>query len=216
LPYPGDRLSFPPKDELADYLEGYARHFGLPVILGARVDGLVREDSRYVVRAGERRGEARNVVVATGGQQEPKLPAFASQLDPAITSVHSAAYLNPAQLQPGTVLVVGVGNSGAEIALDVSGSHTVLLAGKPSAELPGRHGRTRARFILPIVKFLGLHVLTLNTPIGRKMAAAPPHGDPLIRTKVRDLHAIGVQSVPRITGVSDGKPVVDGGGTLDV
>src|SRR4029453_19662770 len=100
LPYPGDRLSFPPKDELADYLEGYARHFGLPVILGARVDGLVREDSRYVVRAGERRWEARNVVVATGGQQEPKLPASGGQLDKAMNNVHSPAYLNPPPLPP--------------------------------------------------------------------------------------------------------------------
>lgn len=214
-PFPGDRLAFPHKDELADFLEDYVRDFGLPVVLGTRVDGLWREDSHYVIRAGGQRWEARNVVVATGGLQEPKLPAFASELDSAIVSLHSTDYRNPSQLQPGTVLVVGLGNSGAEIALDVSRSHDVLVAGKPSAELPVRHGRATARYFLPIVRFVGMHVLTRNTPIGRKVAAAPPHA-PLIRTKVRDLEAVGVQSVPRITGVRDGKPVVEGDRVLDV
>ena len=215
-PFPGDRLAFPHKDELADFLEEYARDFELPVILGARVDGLWREDSHYVIRAGERRWEARNVVVATGGLQEPKLPAFAAELDQGIMSLHSTAYRNPAQLQAGTVLVVGLGNSGAEIALDVSRSHDVVVAGKPSAQLPFRHGRAAARYLLPVIRFLGLYVLTRNTPLGRKVAALPPHGDPLIRTKVRDLEAAGVKAVPRVTGVRDGKPVVGEGQSLDV
>lgn len=217
LPFPGDPLSFPRKDDLADYLEAYARHFDLPLSLGVRVDRLWREDSHWAIAAGERRWEALNVVVATGGSQQAKTPSFAEQLDPSIVSLHSTGYYNPSQLQEGTVLVVGVGNSGAEIALEVSRTHETLLSGKPSAEIPFRHGRTAARYFLPIVRFLGSHVLTLNNPIGRKVAPGfRRHGTPLIRTKLADLAAAGVQSVPRVVGVEDGKPVVEGGQVLDV
>lgn len=217
MPFPADSLSFPTKDEMADYLEAYARHFDLPITLGVRVDRLRQQDHHWVVEAGGKRWEASNVVVATGGCQEPKVPAFAGELDPAIVSLHSTAYYNPSQLRNGNVLVVGVGNSGAEIAFEVSRSHTTLLSGKPTAEIPFRHGRRTARYFLPIVRFVGLHVLTLNTPIGRK--AAPgflSHGTPLIRTKLADLAAAGVQRVPRIAGVRDGKPVAEGGQVLDV
>lgn len=217
LPFPGDRLSFPTKDEVADYLEGYAGRFNLPVQLGVRVDRLWQENGGYAVTANGKRWECTNVVVATGGCQSPRMPDFADQLEPSIVQLHSSGYRNPGQLQPGPVLVVGVGNSGAEIALDVSRTHSTTLAGKPSAELPVRHGRTAARFVLPIVRFLGLRVLTLNTPIGRK--AAPSflgHGAPLIRTKLKDLAAAGVESVPRVSGVRDGKPVLADGRVLEV
>ncbi|UVJ41625.1 NAD(P)/FAD-dependent oxidoreductase [Arthrobacter sp. CJ23] len=217
LPFPGDRLSFPAKDEVADYLEAYAGRFNLPVHLGVRVDHLWQENSHYAVTANGKRWESANVVVATGGCQSPKIPDFAERLEPSIVQLHSSRYRNAGQLQPGPVLVVGVGNSGAEIALDVSRTHSTVLAGTPSGELPGRHGRAAARFVLPVVRFLGLHVLTLNTPIGRK--AVPQflgHGTPLIRTKAKDLAAAGVESVPRVAGVRDGKPLLADGHVADV
>ena len=217
IPFPGDRLAFPTKDELADYLASYATRLGLPVRTGVRVDRLWREDDRYVVTSGDQRWEATNVVVATGGHQLPKRPTFADQLSGDIVSLHSSAYRGPNQLQPGEVLVVGVGNSGAEIALELSRTHPTVLAGQPSAEMPFRHGRTAARFLLPIVRFVGMHVLNLNTPVGRK--AAPKFtasAVPLIRTKTTDLARAGVRSAPRVIGVRDGLPVVDGGEVLEV
>ncbi|WP_245413169.1 flavin-containing monooxygenase [Arthrobacter celericrescens] len=217
MPFPGDGLAFPGKDEVADYLEGYAALFGLPVRLGVKVEHLRQEDGHYVAEAGAESWKALNVVVATGACVAPKVPGFAAQLDESVFQVHSSLYRNPAQLRPGPVLVVGVGNSGAEIALELSRSHHTLLAGKPTAELPVKHGRAAARFFLPIVRFAGLHILTLGTPIGRK--AAPgflSHGTPLIRTKLRDLAAAGVERVPRITGVRDGRPVAEDGSILDV
>ncbi|MBT2594383.1 NAD(P)/FAD-dependent oxidoreductase [Arthrobacter sp. ISL-72] len=211
LPFPGDGLSFPAKDELANYLEAYAARFDLPVRTGVRVEKLRHEEGRFVASSDGRRWVARNVVVATGSTQAPRFPDFASGLSPSITQLHSSRYRNPGQLQPGPVLVVGLGNSGAEIALEVSGTHSTLVAGKPGGELPVRHGRTAARFVLPVVRFLGLHVLTVDNPLGRK--AAPhmlAHAHPLIRTKQKDLAAAGVEFVPRVTGVQDGKPVVAG------
>lgn len=215
-PFPGDRLAFPTKDQLADYLEEYVRRFDLPFVSHVHVEEISSEDGGFVVAAGDRLWRTRNVVIATGGHHLPKRPAFAGELDPDIVQLHSQAYKNPGQLRDGTVLVVGLGNSGAEIALDVSGSHSTVLAGKPSGEMPMKHGRTAARFALPIVKFLGVRVLTLNTPIGRKAAPGfKSMAAPLIRTKTKDLAAAGVQLVPRLAGVSEGLPVLEDGTTVE-
>lgn len=211
-PFPGDRLAFPTKDQLADYLEDYVRRFDLPFVPGIRVDEITRDGEAFTVKAADRTWHARNVVIATGGHRIPKRPHFAEELDPAILQLHSQEYKNPGQLQEGPVLVVGLGNSGAEIALEVGSTHPTQLAGKPSAEMPMRHGRTAARFALPVVRFLGLHVLNLNTPIGRKAAPGfKSMAAPLIRTKTKDLVAAGVRLAPRLAGVSAGRPVLADG-----
>jgi putative flavoprotein involved in K+ transport len=216
-PFPADPLSFPTKDEVAGYLEGYAARESLPVLHGTRVERLWREADHFVAASNGHRWEARNAVVATGVSQAPKVPAFALELAPAVVQFHSSDYRNPGQLQDGPVLVVGLGNSGAEIALEVSRTHPTIAAGKPGGELPVKHGRTAARYFLPLVRFLGLHVLTLGTPIGRKIAPAfKTHAAPLIRTRTKDLAEAGVRLVPRVTGVEDGAPVLADGTRLDV
>jgi putative flavoprotein involved in K+ transport len=217
MKFPGDRLSFPSKDEQAAYLESYAQRFNLPVLTNTRVDRLERSGAGYLVTAGDRQWSAANVVVATGGEERAKTPAFAKDLSPRIRQLHSTEYRSPAQLQDGPVLVVGAGNSGAEIALEVVRSHPTLLSGRPSAEIPFKHGRNAARFALPLVRFAGLHILTLDTPMGRK--AAPgfmAHAAPLIRTKIKDLIAVGVEVLPRIKGVQNGLPVTAEDQELDV
>jgi putative flavoprotein involved in K+ transport len=211
MAFPGDGLVFPSKDELAAYLRAYADRFNLPVRTGVRASRLWREHGRYVVASADGRWEADNVVIATGSTQTPNVPTFADQLPASVVQLHSAQYRNPDQLQEGPVLVVGLGNSGAEIALEVARIHPTIVAGEPSGELPVRHGRTAARFVLPFVRFAGLHVLNFNTPIGRKvLPKLREQAAPLIRTKRADLIAAGVTLVPRVTGVQDGKPMVDG------
>ena len=215
MPFPGDRLTFPTKDEEADYLEAYATRFALPVRTGIRVDRVRRDGDGFLVEASDRRWRANSVVLATGGEQVPFVPEFADRIGESILQLHSSDYRNPAQLSPGSVLVVGVGNSGAEIALELSAHRPVLLAGEPAGELPFRHGRNAARFALPLVRFAGTRVLTLGTPIGRK-ALARFRGAPLIRTRLRDLAAAGVTRVQRITEVVDGRPSTADGQALDV
>ena len=211
MPFPGDGLAFPSKDELADYLEAYARRFRLPVTTGRRVDGLWRADGRFVVSAGDRRWTADRVIVATGAFHQPKVPDLASGLRASITQLHSAEYRNPDQLQPGPALIVGLGNSGAEIALELSRTHSTSVAGTPGGELPIRHGRAAARFVFPLVRFAGLHVFSLGTPIGRRvLPRLADRAAPLIRTRRKELAAAGVASVGRVTGVSEGFPVADG------
>ena len=113
---------FPTKDQIADYLAEYARHFDLPVRNLTRVDRLEKQGDRFVLTCGSNRYECRNVIVAMANYQEPRVPHFAGELHAGIVQLHSGSYRNSSQLNPGSVLVVGAGNSGADIALDVAGS----------------------------------------------------------------------------------------------
>jgi putative flavoprotein involved in K+ transport len=215
LRFPAPGWSFPTKDEMGDYLEAYAAEFELPVRTGVYVDRVFRDGDRYVLESGHRTFEADNVVVASGAHRTPKLPAFASELDPRLVQVHSADYRNPAQLGEGGVLVVGIGNSGAEIAVELARTHRVWQSGEPSGEIPVRHGGIPSRLVLPVIRFLGLHVLTVKTPVGRKVGPKlTAKATPLIRTKSNDLAAAGIERVPRVEGVRDGLPLLEDGRVL--
>jgi putative flavoprotein involved in K+ transport len=121
--FPAPSWSFPSRDDMADYLEAYAARFDLPVRTSTPVDRVAGSgDGGYVVTAAGRRFEADNVVDATGAYQVPTIPAFASRLDPGIVQLHSSDYRRPSQLREGGVLVVGAGNSGAEIAIESTGA----------------------------------------------------------------------------------------------
>jgi putative flavoprotein involved in K+ transport len=216
-PFPGSPWSFPTKGEMGDYMEAYAKRFDLPIRTGVSVDGVSRQENRYVVACGDRRIEADNVVVATGAHQNPKVPPFASELDPSIVQLHSSEYLAPSQLQDGSVLVVGVGNSGAEISFEVSRTHQTLLAGKEHGHIPARHGSIPFRFLFHVIRFIGYHVLTLSTPIGRKVRPKfIASGPPLIRVRPKDIAAAGIERVGRVVGVRNGSPLVEGDRVLDV
>jgi putative flavoprotein involved in K+ transport len=219
MPFPGSAHAIPTKDELADYLEAYAARFALPVRNGVRVEGLARQDGRFVVSAaGGPRLEADNVVVATGAYQRPHVPDFAERLDPAIRQLHSSAYRNPAQLQEGGVLVVGAGNSGAEIALELARDHQTWLSGRHPGNEPVRPGSALDRLFTPLFWFMLNHVITVNTPIGRKACAQlRAHGIPLARVRLPDLAAAGVERVfDRTVDARDGQPLLADGRVLDV
>ena len=216
--FPAPPWHFPTKDEFADYLEGYAERFELPVRSGARVESLTREDGRFVAIAGDRRFEADRVIVAMANYQKPKTPAFARELDPGIVQIHSADYRGPGQLRDGDVLLVGAGNSGSEIAMELAPRHQVWMSGRDVGQLPFRIAGLSGRILGPLVlRGLFYRVLTVDTPIGRR--ARPriiSRGGPLIRVKSQDLRRAGVRRAPRTTGVRDGRPVLDDGRVLDV
>lgn len=214
--FPAPRLSFPTKDQVADYLGAYAKRFNLPVRPGVSVDCLKRGGDSFELATSAGAMRAENVVIATGASQSPKVPAFASQLSLDITQVHSSAYKRPAQLRDGAVLVVGLGNSGAEISYDVCRSHKVFVSGSRAGEIPSPNG-AMAALVLPIMFFLATHLLTLDTPVGRKVLPAM-HGKavPLARTKVKHLVAAGVERVARVSGIQDGLPLLADGRALEV
>lgn len=217
-PFPARRWSFPTKDEVADYLEAYAAEFRLPVRTGNRVEGLALNGHGYVIRTGGRQLEAENVVVASGTFPTPIVPAFAGELDPAITQLHSDEYRNPSQLQDGPVLVVGAAHSGGDIALEVASTHPTVLSGPVRGEIPFRIDGRAARAVLPVLWFVANHVLTMRTPIGRKARArVRSEGGPLLRVKRADLHAAGVEHTEvKVAGVQDGQPKLEDGRVLDV
>lgn len=218
LRFPGRGDTFPTKDQLADYLVEYARRFQLPVRNGVRVDRLWKQGDRFVMTAGNERFEAENVVVAMANYQVPRVPEFACQLDAGIVQLHSHEYRNPSQLQEGGALVVGVGNSGADIGIEVAASNPTWIAGKESGHIPWPIETFAARhFLVRLVRFLGHHILTVGTPIGRKVRPKLlRRATPLVRVKPKDLDAAGVQWVPKVTGVRDGLPLLADGRSLNV
>ena len=218
MPFPAPGRSWPTAGEFADYLESYAERFELPVRSGIRVDRLSKDGDSFVVTAGERRFAADNVVVATGVFQVPVVPDFASELDAQITQLHSFEYRSPAQLQDGPVLVVGAAHSGSDIAYEVSSLHETILVGRDTGQIPVPLLSRRMRLAWPVLKLLWTRIVTVDTPIGRKMRPEiREHGGPLIRYKNHDLVAAGVERVfARMAGVEDGRPVLDDGRVLDV
>jgi putative flavoprotein involved in K+ transport len=205
--FPSPPDSFPGKDEMADYLVAYARDARLPVRTGVRALSLERGDSSYMLDTTAGTLEAEHVVVATG-YQLPKLPAFAAGIDPNVRQLHASQYRNPSQLT-GDVLVVGAGTSGVEIAIESAraGYHTVL-AGRGTGEIP----RIFYAFKGKVFWFYANRIASVRTPIGRRMKPLVlTHGAPLIRVKMRDAIAAGVERAPRIEGVENGVPVCEGG-----
>lgn len=219
-PFPGNKGAWPTKDAMADYLADYAAHFDLPVWSGSRVDELRLVEPHdgddgfgFEARSGDETFRARRVVIAMSDYQTPRLPAFAADLSRSIRQLHAQDYRNPAQLAPGTVLLVGAGNSGAEIASELASTHPVVVSGPNTRDIPGSFSSPLSRHLVVHILngFVFNHVLSVNTPIGRRARRTAMHaGVPLIRVKSRDLLRLGVRRVGRVTGVQNGLPVVDG------
>jgi putative flavoprotein involved in K+ transport len=217
LEFPGPRSLPSTKDQMADYLEGYANRFDLPIRRGWRVDSVTRNDDRFVVVGGSHRFEADNVVLATGGYQAAYEPPFANDLDTGIVQLHSSEYCRPSQLRDGDVLVVGAANSGAEIALEVSATHRTWLSGRHPGSEPTRPGSRVDRLITPPFWFFVSRVASVTNPIGRRLRPQMLNMTvPLGRVRPNDLDAGGVLRLPRTVGVLNGAPVMEDGRAIDV
>jgi putative flavoprotein involved in K+ transport len=141
LRFPGDPWAFPTRDEFAEYLETYAAEFDLPVRTGTRVERLGRRGAGgFVAELDHGRVTCGNVVVATGSfGRTPTVPAFAAQLDPAITQLHSSEYQRPSQVPEGPVLVVGASHSGLDIAHELGADRPVAAELVLSEKTVARH-----------------------------------------------------------------------------
>jgi putative flavoprotein involved in K+ transport len=219
MPFPAPSDYFPTRDEMADYLESYVKKFELPVRTGVKVESLTQRDGRYLLVTNQGELYADQVVVAMASYQKPRVPALAGQLRGDITELHSSHYRNPAQLREGPVLIAGAGNSGAEIGIELArAGHRVWLSGRDTGEAPFKLSSFLGRWLLaPLLLRVMFHrVLTIRTPMGRK--ARPKmlkHGGPLIRTRLADLLAHGVERVGRVVGAQEGLPLLEDGTVLD-
>jgi putative flavoprotein involved in K+ transport len=219
MPFPAPPDVFPTKDEMADYLEAYAAKFELPVRLRSRVERLSQRDGAFVVEGRGFEIVADQVVVAMSSYQRKRIPAFAKDLRPSIVQLHSLDYRSPSQFAPGSVLVVGAGNSGAEIALEAARGHETHLAGRDVGMVPFDIESKASKLIWSrlVIGFLFHYLFTVKTPIGKKMRPEViSRGAPLIRLKTRQIDAAGVKRVPRVAGVQGGLPVLEDGSVLDV
>ncbi len=220
MPFPAPPSHYPGKDELADYLESYAMHFDLPVRLGVEVESLRGSNDSFEVVAGDLRIVASNVIVASGFDHQPVVPELASDLNSEINQLHSLDYRNPSQLSEGGVLVVGAGNSGAEIAVEAAAhGHQTWLSGRDPGQEPTAAGSALDRLLVPLMWFVATRVIRVDRAIGRKVRDQlldPPRGIPRGRVRRRDIAAAGIERVPRTIGAQDGMPVLDDGRALDV
>src|SRR5205823_11822902 len=133
-------------------------------------------------------------------------------LDPRLVQMHSSEYRNPSQLAPGGALIVGAGNSGADIAMEVSQMHRTWLSGRDKGQVPIRIESRLARVVLPVLWFLASHVLTVKTPIGRLVNPKVfANGAPRVRVKTSDLDGAGVVRVEKTSGVQAGLPLLEDG-----
>ena len=173
IPFPGDPDGYPGRDEVIDYLESYASTFELPVQLNSPVQSVASTNDGFILNLGERTLEADQVVVATGPFQVPNVPAFAADLASDVVQMHSTGYRRPSDVPEGTVVVVGGGNTGFQIAKELSATHSVHLAiGSRQTPLPQR---VLGRDLFWWLTKTGLIKKTVESRIGRR--ARSRHAD---------------------------------------
>jgi putative flavoprotein involved in K+ transport len=211
MPFPGDPDHYPTRDEVIAYLERYAERFALPLALGSGVDSVTPRDGGYVVVAGEQQYEADQVVVASGPFQAPRVPPAAERLGPGVVQMHSTGYRGPADLPAGTALVVGGGNTGVQIAEELSRTRETHLAlGSRQTPLPQR---LLGRDIFWWLTRLRLMRATADSRIGRRMRGR----DVLLGSSPRRLgrrHRVELHA--RVTDASEGRVAFADGSWLRV
>jgi putative flavoprotein involved in K+ transport len=206
MPFPGSKGSFPGKDEMADYLERYVNEYSLPVRLNLKVNHLFTQNNHYEIDNSGNKLIARKVVIATGTNPFPNIPALSSDISREIFQVHSSGYTNPDLLPPGDVLVVGAATSGIEIALEISKTHRTFISGNPPFHIPDKAIRYGGELYWWFIS----NILTIRTPIGKKVRKKIIHGgSPLIRVSSNDLRVAGITSLPRVAGVEGGYPKLE-------
>ena len=210
LQFPGNPDGYPEREEVIRYLEEYAAAFELPVQLDSPVQTLTPMAGGFLLDLGARTIEARQVVVATGPFQIPRVPAFASDLAPDVFQVHSTGYRRPSEVPEGTVVVVGGGNTGFQIAKELSRTHKVHLAiGSRQTPLPQR---LLGRDLFWWLTKTGLIEKTAESRIGRRAR----NRDTLIGSSPRDVKRHGVTVQSRVVGASEHGVTFADGSRLDV
>ena len=213
LPFPGAKGSFPGKEQMADYLETYAKKFSLPVTSGVKVNHLCSRNSHFEIETDSGKITADKVVVATGTNPYPNIPAMSREISPGIFQIHSSRYKNPESIPSGDVLVVGAATSGIEIALDLSGTHKTFISGKPTFHIPDKV----IRYAGEVYWWFVSNIVTVRTPIGRRAKKSIIHGgSPLLRVSSKDLDIAGIERLPRMTGTKDGNPQFEDGRVVNV
>jgi indole-3-pyruvate monooxygenase len=185
LPFPPGTPRYPSREQFVAYLEAYARHFGIEPALGEPVSRIENDGGLWAVTTAQRRLVSRHVVVATGNARVPVQPAWPGVDTFEGDVLHSSRYKNGAAWKDKRVLVVGIGNSGGEIAIDLhehGAKPTIAVRG-------GVNVIPRELFGLPI-----LLVSALLRPFPAK--AADAIGARLLALSIGDVTKLGLRRLP--------------------
>lgn len=199
LAVPRDPEGYPSKDDIADYLESYARHFELPIQMSTCIERLeqVGQEFQAITTDGGRIA-AQAVVIATGAFQQPMVPGIADQIAPDVQQFTTDTYHSPTQIPPGAVLVVGDGATGRQIASELVSSHTVWLAtGKPRKVLPDR---ILGQSLFWWMERLGLLKASYETLIGKRLREMDSF--PGKHLEFRKLREQGIKVVGRLASAT--------------
>jgi putative flavoprotein involved in K+ transport len=210
-PFPGDPDDYPTRDEVIAYLERYAEEFDLPIELNSTVRRLSAEDGRFVLELDGRMVTADQVVVATGPCPTPYVPNLDEDLGSDVWHAHSTGYRRPSDVPKGTVLVVGGGNTGFQIAKELSATHKVLLSvGSKQKPLPQR---LAGRDLFWWLTKTGLIHKTVESRIGQRLKDR----DTLIGSSPRELtRRYGVELKSRAIRASGRTVAFEDGSEVDV
>ncbi|MEU9730716.1 NAD(P)/FAD-dependent oxidoreductase [Streptomyces sp. NPDC048002] len=203
------------RDNVVRYLEKYAEHHELEIVTGVEVSRIDRApDGGWLLHAtGGRELTGAAVVVATGYNHTPRLPDWPGRESYAGTFLHASAYRNPEPFAGRDVLVVGVGNTGAEIAVDLveGGASRVRLAVRTAPHLVRRStAGWAAQYSGVLVRRLPVGLVDrLSRPMARLSvpdlsAQGLPRPETGLYSRVRE-GAIPVQDVGLIDAVRAGR-----------
>ncbi|MFB3167671.1 NAD(P)/FAD-dependent oxidoreductase [Neobacillus sp. 179-C4.2 HS] len=207
----GEEKIYPTKDEITDYLSLYANTFSLPIQLDTTVKRVDKED-HFLLHTTKGVYHCRNVIIATGPFQKPFIPEFSHYLSENILQVHSSKYKNPSQINEGTTLVVGGGNSGAQIAVELSHSKEVYLSvGHQMRFLPQDIG---SKSIFWWFDKLGVYRANVHSKVGQYIKNKP---DPIFGFELKtQLKNRSVILKPRVTSADNSQVFFNDGSSIEV
>ncbi|MDN0075993.1 NAD(P)-binding domain-containing protein [Crenobacter sp. SG2303] len=203
-----DPAGFLDRDQVVEIFAGYADKFGLPLRTRTRVSAVeASPEGGFLVHTQDTTYQARNVVVATGLFQAPRIPVFAERLPADVVQLHSGDYRNPDQLPEGGVLVVGSSQSGCQIAQELHQSgRPVYLCTSGAGRIPRTY---RGRDIFAWAALMGFSDRTVDQlPSPRAKFAANPHMAGKSDGGSLNLHQFardGIRLLGRLQNVEDGK-----------
>lgn len=203
----GPKDGYATREELADYLKQYAKHFKIPIQFNAEVLSLTSSKRGFNIETSQGAYNAKRVIVATGPFQKPYIPAVADLLQQDIVQVHTANYHNPTELKNGATVIIGAGNSGAQIAVELAKDREVYLSvGHPIKYMPLS---LMGKSIFWWLGKAGILKANVNTKLGAFIRKRP---DPIFGYELKAMIKQGkVKLKPRTIGIfADGVHFEDG------
>ncbi|MFC0299666.1 flavin-containing monooxygenase [Virgibacillus soli] len=210
----GDPNSYPTKNEMADYLEDYVSYFDLPHRMNTLVTRIEKENDTFNIFTEKEQFQSRRVIVASGAFQKPYIPPVikSENINTLVSHVHSSLYTEPKELNKGTTLIVGGGNSGSQIAVELSKDREVVLAISHKLKfLPLEIFRKSIFHWLEKLQLLYAGTDTIRGRIFQK------RNDPIFGKELKQaIKSKDVKVRPRVTEVAGKKVTFSDGSSLEV